>query len=205
MGDYSGEPENELKVAIFFNSVKPYSPSRDIGCDASKEFQQELRRHSNFLKGQEVQRRRSSLSQDFDHVNDILERRQSIVSQRRESVTAWRNSGFQERRDSSTSSSDVETPDEKEQVQLWKSLFSPVLCFDPKSFPCKIQIPTFHAIGAKDPFSEYSTELTKLCDPQQMEVVLLDIGHDIPRSGGGLTSIVDAVELVTMMAAVGNC
>lgn len=203
LGELSGEPENELKLAMFFNSVKPYSPSEDIGCDASEEFQQELRRHSDFLKGEEVQRRKSSLSEDLDHINALSERRQSMVSQRRDSIIAWRSKGFQERRDS-ISSSDDEVTDCKAQAQLWNSLFSPVLCFDPDSFPCKVQIPTLHAIGARDPFINYSTELTKLCDPEQMEIVLLDIGHDIPRTGEGLTSIVDAIELITMMAAVGN-
>jgi hypothetical protein len=201
LGDVHEYPENELKLAVFFNSVKPYSPSEDIGSDATKQFQQELRRHSLFLKGQSTERRRSSISRE--QVGALAERRQSSLLQRRDSVIAWKNSGMPSRKASTTSTDDEEC-DEKAQGQVWNSLFSPVFCFDPDSFPCKIRIPTLNIIGAKDQFQDYSRELTKLCDPEQMELAVLDIGHDIPRSGEELEKIVEAFELVVMMASVGG-
>ncbi|KAF2203123.1 EF-hand calcium-binding domain protein [Delitschia confertaspora ATCC 74209] len=155
LGDISDCPENEIKLAIFFNSIKPYSPSEEIGSDATNEFQQELRRHSRFLKGQAERRRSSVTSQDM--IDALTERRQS-----------------------------------------------PVFCFNPDSFPCKIQVPTLNVIGAKDQFQDYSMELTKLCDPEQREVAVLDIGHDIPRNGEGLERITEAFEMIVMMASVGG-
>jgi predicted esterase len=201
LGNIHEYPENELKLAVFFNSVKPYSPSENIGSDATKQFQQDLRRHSLFLKGQSTERRRSSVSQE--QIGALAERRQSFLSQRRESDIAWKNRGINGRRDSTTSMDDEEC-DEKAQGQVWNSLFSPVFCFDPESFPSKIKIPTLNVIGAEDQFQDYSRELTKLCDPEQMEVAVLDIGHDIPRSGEGLERIAEAFELVVMMASVGG-
>jgi hypothetical protein len=201
LGDVYEHPENEFKLAVFFNSVKPYSPSEEIGSDAAKQFRQELRRHSLFLKGQSAERKESSVS--HEQIGALAERRQSMLSQRRESVIAWKNSGMPGRKASTTSASNGEL-DEKAQSQIWNSLFSPVICFDPDSFPCKIQIPTLNVIGAKDQFQDYSKELTKLCDPGQMEVAVLDIGHDIPRSGEGLERTAEAFELIVMMASVGG-
>ena len=191
-------PENEVKLAVFFNSVKPYSPSQDIGSDATKQFQRDLRRHSHFLKGRSTERRKSSVSQE--EIGALVERRQSIVSQRRESIIAWKNNGIPRRRSSAASISDDES--EEEQSQVWKSLFSPVFCFDPDSFPCKIQIPTLHVIGTNDPFQDYSKELITLCDPEQLEVVVSDSGHEIPRSDKGLESVIEAFEMIVMMASV---
>jgi hypothetical protein len=202
LGDVDVYPENELKLAVFFNSVKPYSPSEQIGSNAAEQFQQELRRHSLFLKGQSEERRKSSLSQE--QIDSLAERRQSMLSQRRESVIAWKNSGGMHGRKASTTSTTDTEFDEKAQGQVWNSLFSPVFCFDPEVFPCKIQIPTLNVIGAKDQFQDYSKELTRFCDPEQMEVAILDIGHDIPRSGEGLERIVQAFELTVMTASVGG-
>lgn len=202
LGDISEHPENEFKMAVFFNSVKAYSPSEEIGNDAAEEFQRELRRHSRFLKGQ-VERRRSSASQDLGEMDALAERRQSMLSARRQSVIAWKESVITERK-ASIASIDDEELDEKSQLQLWDSLFQPVFCFDPISFPCRIQIPTLNVIGTKDQFQDYSKELTKLCDPVQMEVAMLDVGHDIPRSGEGLVKIAESFELIAMMASVGG-
>jgi hypothetical protein len=199
LGDVDECPENGIKLAVFFNSIKPYSPSEEIGRDSTKEFQRELRRHSLFLKGQNAERRGSSVSQE--QMGALAERRQSIISQRRESINEWKQSGMPGRK-ASTSSSHSGVLDEKVQSQVWNSLFSPVFCFDPDSFPCKIQVPTLHIIGAMDQFKDYSKELTTLCDPEQMEVAILDIGHDISRSGEGLEITVEAFELILMMASV---
>ncbi|KAH7068089.1 EF-hand calcium-binding domain protein [Paraphoma chrysanthemicola] len=201
LGDVYDYPDTEIKMAVFFNSVKLYSPSEEIGSDATKQFQQDLRQHSLFLKGRSEERKRSSVS--HEHTAALAKRRQSVVSQRRESIIAWKNGSMAERRASATSTLD-EGVDEKAQSQVWNSLFSPVFCFDPNSFPCKIQIPTLNVIGAKDEFQNYSVELTTLCDPEQMEVAVLDIGHDIPRAGEGLERITEAFELVTMMASIGG-
>jgi len=158
-----------------------------------------------FLKGQSADRRKSSIAQE--QFGALAERRKSVFSQRRESVIAWKNNGGMNGRKastaSSTSTSDGEF-DEKAQGQVWNSLFSPVFCFDPDTFPYKIQIPTLHVIGTKDQFQDYSKELTKFCDPAQMEVAVSDIGHDIPRSGEGLKRIAEDFELITMMASVGG-
>lgn len=190
-------------MAIFFNSVKPYSPSEHIGSNASKQFEIDLRRHSLFLKGQSEERRKSSIVQPI--LGALAERRKSVFSQRRESVIAWKNSpGGRKASTSSTASSIGEEFDEKSQGQVWNSLFSPVFCFDPDVLPYKIQIPTLHVIGSKDQFQDYSKELIKFCDPAQMEVDILDIGHDIPRSGDGLKKIAQAFELITMMASFGG-
>jgi hypothetical protein len=202
LGDVDVYPENELRLAVFFNSVKPYSPSEQIGSDAAKQFQLDLRRHSLFLKGQSAERRKSSISQE--QIGVLAERRQSMLSQRRGSVIAWKSSGGMHGRRASTTSTNDEEVDEKTQSQVWNSLFPPVFCFDPDAFPYKIQIPTLNIIGAKDQFQDYSMELTRFCDPEQMEVAVLDIGHDIPRSGEGLERIAEAFELTVMMASVGG-
>jgi hypothetical protein len=201
LGDVVEDLESEFKVAIFFNSVKPYSPSEEIGSGAAETFQQELRRHSLFLKGQSAERRKSSLSQV--EIDALAERRQRVLTQRRESVIAWKNNDMPGRKASITSNADDEQ-DEKTQGQVWNSLFSPVFCFDPDSFPCKVQIPTLNVIGANDQFQDYSKELTKLCDQEQMEIVMLDIGHEIPRSGDELDKVAELFEMVVMMASIGG-
>lgn len=202
LGDVDEYPEDEIKLAVFFNSIKPYSPSEGIGSDATVQFQCELRRHSLFLKGQSAERRRRS-SVSKEQIDALAERRQSVVSQRRDSIITWKQSGMPGRK-TSTSSLHDEDLDEKTHGQVWNSLFSPIFAFDPDSFPCKIQIPTLHVIGSKDQFHDYSKELTTLCDSEQMEVALLDIGHDIPRSGKGLDRIAEAFEIIVMMASVGG-
>jgi Serine hydrolase (FSH1) len=200
-GQAGGGLDSEFKMAIFFNAVKPYSPSEEIGSDAAEQFQRELRRHSLFLKGQNAERRKSSVS-EVENIA-LAERRQSVLAQRRESVIAWKNSGLSGRKASIASSARDEF-DEKAPVQRWESLFTPVFSFDPGSFPCRIQIPTLNVIGTKDQFHEYSEEVTKLCDPGQMEVARIDMGHDIPRSGDGLAKVVERFEMVVMMASIGG-
>jgi hypothetical protein len=98
----------------------------------------------------------------------------------------------------------VEEVDEKGQGQVWNSLFSPVFCFDPHTFSSTIQIPTLHIVGSKDQFRDYSKEVTKFCDREQMEIATLDVGHEIPRSGHELDQLVQAFELIVMMASVGG-
>jgi len=204
LGDVAVDPEKEIKLAILFNSVKPYSPSEQIGHDAAAEFQRELRRHSLFLKGQNTARRQSSLSRE--DINALTERRQSLLSQRRESIVAWKTSGMPFRKASVASSCEGELSsiDEKAQGVVWNSLFSPVFSFDPDSFPCKIQIPTLNIIGLQDQFQDYSREIVRFCDPDQTEVAFLDIGHDIPRAGLEFEKLLHSLELIFMMASVGG-
>jgi hypothetical protein len=200
-GEVIGDPEHELKLAVFFNSVKPYSPSEKIGHDATQEFQRELRRHSLFLKGQIADRRKSSISNE--ELNALAERRQSLLSQRRNSIIAWKNSGVPTRNDNTTNAI-VDELDEKGQGKVWNSLFSPVFCFDPQTSSSTIQILTLHIIGSKDQFQDYSKELTSFCDREQMEIATLDVGHEIPRSGPELDRLVQAFELIVMLASVGG-
>jgi hypothetical protein len=187
---------SDFKMAVFFNSVKPYSPSEEIGSDAAEQFQQELRRHSLFLKGQTAERRKSSISDA--EISALAERRQSVRAQRRESIIAWKNDSMLGEK---VGEAEV---DNKVQSHVWDSLFSPVFSFDPDSFPCKIRIPTLNVIGTNDQFCEYSEELTKLCDPEQMEIARVAIGHEIARSGDGLEKVVELFEMVVMMASIGG-
>lgn len=196
LGQVSEDIVSEFKMAIFFNSVKPYSPSEEIGSDAAEQFQQELRRHSLFLKGQSADRRKSSIS-DVE-ISALAERRQSVLAQRRKSIIAWKKDGMLGEK------AGWAEVDKKVQNHVWDRLFSPVFSFDPDSFPCKIQIPTLNVIGIKDQFSEYSEELTKLCDPEQMEIARIDLGHEIARSGDGLDKVVQLFEIVVMMASIGG-
>jgi hypothetical protein len=202
LGEVIDDPEHDIKLAVFFNGVKPYSPSEQIGHNATHEFQTELRRHSLFLKGQIADRRKSSISKE--ELSVAAERRQSLLSQRRNSIIAWKNSGVPTRKDSTTSTVVDDLDDEKGQSKVWNSLFSPVFCFDPDTFSSTIQIPTLHIIGAKDQFRDYSKELTSFCDREQMEIAVLDVGHEIPRSSPALDQLAQAFELIVMMASVGG-
>lgn len=201
LGEAIGDPEHDIKLAVFLNSVKPYSPSEQIGHNATHEFHKELRRHSLFLKGQIAERRKSSLASE--EIAVFAERRQSVLSQRRQSIIAWKNSGAPLRKDSTTGTI-VNEVDEKGQGNVWNSLFSPVFCFDPNTFSSTIRIPTLHIIGSKDQFRDYSREVTRFCDQDQMEIAMLDVGHEIPRSGHELDELARAFELIVMMASVGG-
>jgi pimeloyl-ACP methyl ester carboxylesterase len=74
-----------------------------------------------------------------------------------------------------------------------------VFGFLPHEFPCRISIPTLHVIGKDDQFAEHSQTLVELCQPDKAEVMVVEGGHDLPRSKQGLDECARLFDMVTLM------
>jgi predicted esterase len=58
----------------------------------------------------------------------------------------------------------------------------------------KIQIPTLHVLGVKDPMYGLQMELAETCSPELRQVVTHELGHCVPKKSSTVQSIVSAIE-----------
>jgi len=68
----------------------------------------------------------------------------------------------------------------------------------------KIQIPTVHVIGTKDPHRPYSLDIAKLCDKRDSRIIDCDMGHEIPRDRVVTESCRNAIEWAVRLINVGT-
>jgi len=153
-----GDPP--FKLAIFFNSVMPFSPSENVGSNISEEIKMLEKRYTKFLQGVST-----SLLENEDDASESCS--------------------------SSSDESDIEPT---------RSIFG----FSPETFPTRISIPSLHIIGRQDQFSDHSKALVKLCRPDKAEVLIVDGGHELPRTAAGLDKCAELFELMVTMASLGG-
>lgn len=67
----------------------------------------------------------------------------------------------------------------------------------------RIDLPTVHIIGRKDPCEGQSLELVKLCTNRSAQVLPNDGGHDIPRDAVNSKKISVAIEHALRLAFSG--
>lgn len=115
-----------------------------------------------------------------------------------------RLAGFLQGVDSSPSANhdvrSIYSEGDKSSFDLPPSIFG----FIPETFPTRIAIPTLHVIGMNDQFSKHSQDLVKLCDPDKIQVLYVDGGHEIPRTEKALNRCSELFEKVVMMASLGG-
>jgi hypothetical protein len=102
--------------------------------------------------------------------------------------------------DASETSKSCSSSGDESDIEPTRSIFG----FSPETFPTRISIPSLHIIGRQDPFSDHSKALVKLCRPDKAEVLIVDGGHELPRTAAGLDKCAELFELVVTMAALGG-
>ena len=150
------QPDPLFKVAIFFNAVMLFSPSRDIGSEITEAIKLQEEKHMGFLKGQ-PQLSPSPPSQELDS-SSTTSTSSPIVFK----LPNWSSA-------SSTSLSSISSAEDEpsqeikrarkrsvalESLSLLKA--STVFGFPLESTSYRIPIPTLHVIGAEDEFAEHS-------------------------------------------------
>jgi len=213
-----GKSSCSFKVAIFFNAVMLFSPSEDIGSDITEQIKQQEETYTGFLNGEpELQLPAESpwLSPETSFPPSPLSTdTSSSISW---STPKWDDSSTPLSSLSSSSSaipSRCPSPDGASQqlyvarkssvaMESLRLLKTPkVFGFPPDTFPCRISIPTLHVIGKDDQFAEHSHALVELCQADKAEVMLVDGGHDLPRSKRGLDECASLFDMVTLMGSL---
>ena len=209
---------NPFKVAIFFNSVMLFSPSEYIGHDITDHIRQQEEKYMGFLKGDDnwqlsLPTQRQSLSSPPCQSSEVTPA--SPDSSTASSSIVWRMPSWNSSATSLSQVSSVSSDSEEttpaiqmarkrsvalESVRLLKT--PTVFGFPPQKFPHRISIPTLHVIGKYDEFAEHSHTLLELCRPDQAEVMMVDGGHDLPRSKGALDECARLFEMVSMISSL---
>lgn len=208
--NHGGKAPCSFKVAIFFNAVMLFSPSEDIGADITEQIKQQEEKYTGFLKG-ETELQAPSIPQSWPSETTSP----SPISIEASSSIAWKMPKWDVSSTSLSSLSSVSSADDEpsrqmhaarkrsiamESVRLLKS--PKVFGFPPGKFQCRIPIPTLHVIGREDEFAEHSRTLVELCRVDKAEVMVVDGGHDLPRSKQGLDECARLFDMVTMMASL---
>lgn len=64
----------------------------------------------------------------------------------------------------------------------------------------QISIPTLHFVGIDDQFADHGRHLVKLCNPERGEVVISEVGHELPRSKKSLDKAAELFELLVSLS-----
>jgi hypothetical protein len=99
--------------------------------------------------------------------------------------------------DASETSESCSSSGDESDIEPTRSIFG----FSPETFPTRISIPS---LGRQDLFSDHSKALVKLCRPDKAEVLIVDGGHEPPRTAAGLDKCAELFELVVTMASLGG-
>ena len=212
------EVETPFKVAIFFNSVMLFSPSAEIGSDITAQIRQQEEKYMGFLTGDTQTQGISTASSSRSETRSsspVPETATAVADTAGSSEIKWRMPQWSSSTTSLTSlssdSSSSEEPSREvkiarkmsvatESIRLLKT--PTVFGFPPVTFNHRISIPTMHVIGQDDDFAEHSRTLVDLCLEEKAEVLVVDGGHDLPRSKLALQRCAQLFDMVTMMGSL---
>lgn len=68
----------------------------------------------------------------------------------------------------------------------------------------RVQVPTVHVVGTKDPHRPFGLDLIELCDRKVRQTIDHVMGHEIPRDNIATEAIRNAVEWAVRMSNVGG-
>ncbi|KAJ9654234.1 hypothetical protein H2198_006694 [Neophaeococcomyces mojaviensis] len=204
-------PDEQLdplfKVAIFFNAVMLFSPSREIGSNITEAIKLQEEKHMGFLKGEP----QFLPSPEFEllETSSTTSSSAPIVFK----MPNWSSTSSTSLSSLSSISSAEDEPSQEikrarkrsvalESLSLLKA--PTVFGFPPEITSYRIPIPTLHVMGAEDEFAEHSEKLVQLCRADKAEVMRVrDGGHDLPRTKTALDECARLFDFVTMMASLG--